>query len=220
MVNCVGGGGMKQGNIEEAYHHIEAPTVLTRKDGKYAKKRSMTKFSSEEFRLLNKNFWYAKRKYDGTNMRIYWDGNRAVWNGKTNKFTPTKEIAECMDNLISEEVFEEVFGRKEVMIFGELMGEGIQGNELGIKGLKLIVFDIKIGGIWLQPEDILAISENMGLEACDFVGFGSLEQLIQRIHDGFYRGYEGIVVEPAGRFRDCKGNRIICKIKNRDYFEE
>lgn len=211
---------MQQGDIKEAYHHIESPTILIKKDGKFTKKRSLTEFSSETFGLLKNYLWCVKRKYDGTNMRIYWDGNRAVWNGKTNKFAPTEEITKYMDNLIAEEVFEEVFGRKEVMIFGELMGEKIQGNELGLGGLNLVVFDIKINGIWLDFDGVSAIAGQMGLEVCATESHGTLEHLIERVRSGRYKDFEGIVAEPVGRLKDHKGDRIICKIKNKDYIEE
>ena len=186
------------------YGHIDAPTVtdetLTKSIGKRLlvnpkEKPAQKKIYREpELEYLAKNLWAYKRKLNGENMRVLWDGEQAVWNGKTNDFQTDAETTESMNATFQEEIFEEKFGReKQVLLFGERMAPKSQGNELGLEKVEFVLFDVKIGDTWLAPENLRAVAK------------------------GEFKDWEGIVASPATGLFNRKGERLICKIKNHEY---
>jgi len=163
---------------------------------------------------------------DGENGRIYWNGEQALWSGKTNKFVPQKEYYDFIESHFLEERFEEVFGRdKEVYIFGEFMGPKVQGNELGLKEKIFIIYDIQIGNIWLEENSIREIADKFQVTTCyDYLedkqcscDQKTLDDWIGSVAGGEFNKWEGVVIEPVGQLRDRSGKRIICKVKNKDY---
>ena len=77
----------KQGEFEKTYHHIDAPTVQDDDYGREFKKRKLTiprnrnnKYRELLLYQLGNTMWQYKRKLDGENLRVYWDGEQALWN--------------------------------------------------------------------------------------------------------------------------------------------
>ena len=227
----------QQKDFDIKYHHIEAPTFEDKELSEKLGKRLLTNpvarpdakkiYREPELEYLAKNPWTYKRKLNGENMRVLWDGDQAIWNGRTNNFTPNRETTEYMNSTFAEEIFEEKFGRdKQVLLFGERMAPGAQGNELGLEKTEFVLFDVKIANVWLEPESVRAIAEYFRLRTCyDFMRSidkarnytESLEKLIELCSVGDFSEWEGIVAIPATGVFNRKGERIICKIKNQDY---
>lgn len=226
-------GSTKQGEFEKVYHHIDAPTVQDDDYGKEFKKRKLTiprnrnnKYRELLLYQLGNTPWQYKRKLDGENLRVYWDGEQALWNGKSNKFQCGSELTDFMNNTFLEEIFEEKFGRdKAVYLFGEHMGPKSQGNELGLKKSEFVLYDVQINGTWLQGENVKEVAKYFGVKTCyDFMPdeelcnfCGSLYDLINRVADGDFKNWEGIVATPCVECRYQNGDRVIVKIKNKDY---
>lgn len=226
-------GKTKQGNFDMTYLHIEAPTNSDKGYWDKTKKRrlivpvssgvALDEFRDPIFYELAFAPWQYKRKLDGANLRIMWDGEQALWNGKTNSFTCGADLTDYMNKTFLEEIFEEKFGReKKVYLFGEQMGKKVQNNELGLKGTEFILYDVNIGGFWLSPENIREIATYFNLKTCyDFMPQGEyvedLVTLIQEVANGEFEDWEGIVATPLIECRNQKGNRVIVKIKNSDY---
>jgi hypothetical protein len=228
----------QQKDFDIKYHHIEAPTFEDKELSKKLGKRSLINpaarpdaekiYREPELEYLAKNPWTYKRKLNGENMRVLWDGDQAIWNGRTNSFTPNHETTEYMNSTFAEEIFEEKFGRdKQVLLFGERMAPGAQGNELKLESTEFVLFDVKIANTWLEPNGIRAIAEYFGLHSCyNFMRpideernyTETLENLIELCSVGDFSEWEGIVAIPATGVFNRKGERIICKIKNQDYF--
>lgn len=222
----------KQGAFDMTYHHIDAPTVQDDEYGRQFHKRILsvpTKEKSAVYRTellgyLSDLQWIYRRKLDGSNMRVQWNGEQALWNGKSNAYQCGSDITEYMNNVFQEEIFEEKFGRdKNVVIFGEIMGPKVQTNELKLDSPSFIVFDVNINGTWLYPGDVCSIADYFGLNTCYTYmdgGLGhsdTLENLIKRVAGGEFKDWEGIVAHPLVELRDQGGHRVIVKIKNRDY---
>ncbi len=204
----------KQGNFDITYPHIEAPTV---QDGEWGKERKSRKLTSPSINgwgvdiyrdplvsYLSSDDWFYKRKLNGENMRILWNGEQALWNGKTNKFVCGNELSDYMNNTFLEEIFEEKFGRdKQVLLFGEHMGEKVQGNELGLKGHHFVLFDVNINGYWLGAQNIVEIAQYFNIYSCyDFMDGtcgmhrDPLWTLIDDVANGSFEDWEGIVATP------------------------
>ena len=222
----------QQGPFDFTYHHIEAPTKQDDEYGREFKKRKLLIDHFDDIETwrdpllyyLQDNQWHARRKLDGANIRVQWDGEKALWNGKTNAFQCSHGLHEYMDNTFIEEIFEEKFGRDlTVTIFGEHMGPKVQGNELHLEADEVIIYDVNINGFWQPPTNVMEIAEYFGVHTCyDFadglVITAPLSDLIHQVANGEYVGWEGLVATPAIECRNQKGGRIITKIKNKDYY--
>ena len=227
----------QQKSFDIKYNHIDAPTftddVLTKKVGRRLfvnpkEKPAQKKIYREaELEYLAKNLWAYKRKLNGENMRVLWDGEQAIWNGKTNDFKTDAETIDYMNSIFQEEIFEEKFGReKQVLLFGERMAPNSQGNELKLEKVEFVLFDVKIGDTWLEPENLYVIAKYFNIRTCyDFMRpedkkrnyVDTLENLINATVNGKFKDWEGIVASPATGLYNRKGERLICKIKNHDY---
>ena len=238
----------QMGAFEHTYHHIDAPTYQDDEYGREHKKRILINplderfyetpydeiYRSEELSYLNSCTWTTKRKVDGENIRIYWDGEQALWNGKTNKFNCNADFQQYMNDTFIEEIFEERFGHdKEVYIYGEKMGPKTQGNELGLDKDELVIFDVEINGTFVKPDvvdyiaryfnartvgDFMNESGNRSTgRAAEYYGLFTLDECIDRVVNGEYQDWEGIVCSPVTNIKDHNGHRIIVKIKNKDY---
>lgn len=226
----------KQGTFDMTYHHIDAPTV---QDDEYGRKfhkrklvvpdktnRSWPFYRSALLAYLSNAAWGYTRKVDGENIRIQWDGEQALWNGKSNAFQCSAEFTDYMNNTFLEEIFEEKFERdKVVTIFGEKMGPKTQGNELGLEKDELVLYDVNINGTWLSKDNVQSVANYFGARTVlDFmpqVLTGcTLQELIKLCSEGQFKDWEGVVATPLVEMRDQGGHRVIVKIKNRDYLRD
>lgn len=222
----------EQGAFEIKYHHIEAPTKSDENWGREKHQRKLIIpsesglddnciFRTSEIIYLKNSLWFAWRKLDGENIRVHWDGERAVWNGKTNNFVCNANFKDYMALMFAEEFFEEKFGRDiKVTLFGEHMGPKVQGNELGLKSETFVLFDVLVNNTWLDHDQVVDVAKFFGL--CTPADFGStfvspLTNLIDTVAGGGIKEWEGMVAVPLCGLRDRQGNRIVVKIKNRDY---
>lgn len=64
--------------------------------------------------------WEFTEKIDGTNIRIYWDGHKVSYYGRTDKAQIPSQLMNRLIELfggnVNEEMFEQKFGEKEVML--------------------------------------------------------------------------------------------------------
>lgn len=234
----------QQGAFDFRYHHIDAPTIQDDDYGREHKKRILTcTCLPETFRdplvaMLRHNLWVVRRKLDGANIRIQWDGEQALWNGKTNNFQCGANLTEYMNNTFLEEIFEEKFGRDaNVVIFGEHMGPKVQGNELKLEKDQVFVYDVNINGFWQPKETVREIAGYFGCFTCydemwihncfnDGISVSdspalekqTLRRIITGVAAGTYKEWEGIVATPEVECRNQKGERVIVKVKTKDYY--
>ena len=221
-----------QGAFDMVYHHIDAPTVQDDEYGREFKKRKLIVpgegetecYRSPLLAYLADSPWVYSRKVDGENIRIQWDGEQALWNGKSNAFQCSAEFTDYMNRTFLEEIFEEKLGRdKVVTIFGEKMGPKTQGNELGLGKEELVIFDVNINGAWLCGEDVVDVADYFRARTVfDFMPGAlheskTLRELIEMCAKGDFKDWEGIVATPLVECRDQKGSRVIVKIKTKDY---
>lgn len=182
-------------------------------------------YSTNELFFLQDISWEFTEKVDGTNTRVIWDGYRVSFAGRTDKATIQPHLLKRLEELFGgedkEEIFEQTFGKKEVILFGEGFGEKIQkGGEL-YGSVDFILFDVWIG-MWLQRDAVEDIARKFGIRVVPVVGYGSLKGAVEFIkkHPGslLRNGeMEGIVCRPQLELLDRRGERIIVKVKCRDF---
>lgn len=214
---------IKEGSV---YHKIE---TLWERDTEGSKKLIEGSFRNETVGYLANLIWIGTEKVDGTNIRIIWDGHSIMTAGRTNKSEIPKPLAdylrELFGDIATEELFEQMFGEKEVVLYGEGYGAGIQ--KVGAKYSstpKFILFDVKINDVYLSRTNVEMIAKNLGLDVVPIVFTGTLYAAAEYVksHPKSKLGdveMEGIVCRPALELLDHRGERLIVKIKSRDMKE-
>jgi len=185
-------------------------------------------FYNQNVELLKDNQWIFTEKIDGTNFRIHWDGHKLSYGGRTDNANFSKREVEYIEtNLVNEDktvIFEQLFQEKDVMVYGELFGNGIQNGGLYTngQGYDFRVFDIEIDNIVLTYENALLLATNqLGYKFVPYVFTGTIQQAIDIVKEAktstfSMATFEGLVGKPVGDFRDRLGKRIVVKIKRRD----
>ncbi len=208
------------------YHKIE--TVYNRDmDGN--KKLIMGDFRSPIVEYLKDNEWIFTEKVDGTNIRVYWDGHKVVFGGRTDKAQLHGHLVDRLNQLFmgetNEEIFEQNFGESEVYLFGEGYGAGIQtGGDDYIDGKDFILFDVMINGVFLERENIGVIAKAFGIDCVPITPPKTIDEAIEYVKreptsmiGKRIKKMEGVVGTPKQRLLDIFGHRIIVKVKVRDF---
>lgn len=160
------------------------------------------------------------------NIRVIWDGYRVSFAGRTDKATIPTHLAEKLNVLFGgpekEELFEAAFGETPAILFGEGYGEKIQKGG-GLYGpANFILFDVFCGSMWLRRDSVVDIASKLGIQTVPVVGHGTLIEGVEYIRNHPISKLrdaemEGIVCRPAVELSDRRGNRVIVKIKCRDF---
>lgn len=208
------------------YHKIQ--TVFKR-DMSNKGKIIEGEFSLPEFKYLANNIWQWSEKVNGTNIRIMWDGESVVFGGKTdNAQLPVfllYKLQELFEGTIKKKLFKDKFGEEGgVCLYGEGYGAKIQkggGNYIS-DGVSFVLFDVMIDNLWLERENVEDIGKTFDLKVMPIIGEGTLSEMIEKTKQGFDSQWgnfkaEGIVARPKVELRDRRSNRIITKIKYKDF---
>jgi len=183
-------------------------------------------FALPEFKLLKNLDWIATEKIDGTNVRIMWDGNKVKFGGKTDNAQMPMFLVDKLNELFggetNEQLLEQTFDFGDVCLYGEGYGAKIQkgGGNYGKVGF--VLFDVSIGGVWLKREDIEDIAKKLSIDVVPIVFRGNLENISAFVSTGFNSKWgkfnsEGIVAKPKTELLDRMGQRIITKLKYKDF---
>lgn len=175
-------------------------------------------FRDLAFEYLKDLKWQGFEKLDGTNVRIYWDGYRVSTHGRTDNAVFEKSFEEYLEKFKSkefEELMEQIFGEKEVHLFGEGLGQKIQGGSSTEN--KIVLFDILVQENWLKYEDVKDVGNKLGFEVVNLEIEGTLNELIEYVKTPRKASnkdiqMEGLVARPKYNLFTGK-KRIQTKIK-------
>ena len=213
--------------------------LLNRRDAFVAKE--MDKYYEKTKKLIEGKFrnptveylkdceWQFTEKVDGTNIRVLWNGHNVEFGGRTDKAIIPKPLEEKLKELFSsyetEQIFEQHFGEKEVFLFGEGYGGKIQGvgNQYR-EDVDFILFDVMINGNYQPRENVESIAKTFGIDVVPIVLEGTLQKGVDYVktnRKSFVARngaeIEGLVARPKLELQDRTGNRVIVKIKYRDF---
>lgn len=188
-------------------------------------------WSEEEFEYLQNCMWCGTEKVDGTNTRVQFDGKEVYYKGKTDNAQYFPGMLEKLKELFPIEKMIETFPEKEgiapqICLYGEMYGKGIQsvGKIYNALGVNFILFDIKIGEWWLKRQDVENIAEQLEVNIVPIVFNGTLNEAIVIIKQGFRStvsvaalNAEGMILFPETQLFNRKGERIITKLKQKDF---
>lgn len=212
------------------YHKIQSVFMRDQRgriiDGQY---------TCPEFAYLADLRWVFTEKVDGTNIRLSYDGSPAFAGnehayiaGRTdNAQLPPHLLARLVD-LMRTMPLAAVFGDSptDVVLYGEGYGAKIQkggGNYLPDR-CDFVLFDVKVGTWWLTRDNVADVAGRLGIEAVPVLGTGTLADAVDLCRKGFpsqrWPGVtlaEGIVARPEVELFTRRGDRIITKVKAKDF---
>ena len=115
-------------------------------------------------------------------------------------------------------------GPVDVVLFGEGYGPGIQkGGGLYRTEKSFILFDVLVGGrYWLEREAVNDVASKLGIDAVPYLGRMTLDQIVELAKTPFPSKIgtamaEGVVARPIETLFDKRGNRVIIKLKTKDF---
>ena len=205
------------------YHKIE--TVFNRStDGD--KRLIWGDYRNETVEYLADNMWQFTEKIDGTNIRVHWDGHNVEIGGRTDRAQIPKHLMDYLSATFLtpevEELFEQAYGEKNVILFGEGYGAKIQNGGDYRSDVSFILFDVLIGDNWQSREWVEATAKMFNVDVVPIVLEGTIGDGIDYVmqHNDSTIGkavMEGVVGRPKVEMKDRFGNRIIVKIKWKDF---
>lgn len=200
-------------------------------------------YSEDEFQYLAKSQWIGTEKVDGTNTRVIFTKSRTTgseadfprsldYKGKSDDAHIPPGMVEALDAIFSIDTLADYFNISPedndivVTFYGETYGPGInKGGNYG-KEVKFILFDIKIGTWWLKRIQVEDIAKELNIPIVPIVFRGTLLEAVEAIKKGYDSTIvtankpfkaEGMVLFPAVQLFNRKGERIITKLKQRDF---
>lgn len=205
--------------------YTKIPNIYKREE--YGKNKLIEgEYSTPELEYLADNKWVWTEKVDGTNIRVMWDGHAVSFGGRTERAQIPAHLVNKLNELFGgtnkEEVFEQKFGETPVILFGEGFGEKIQNGGGKYGPVNFILFDVFCGGMWLKRDSVEDIAQTFNIGCVPIVGEGNLHEAVEYIRKHPKSTLkddelEGIVCRPANELADRRRNRIIVKIKCRDF---
>ena len=193
------------------------------------KKLNEEKYRSKTIEFLKDIDWEFTEKIDGTNIRIYWDGHKVSYYGRTDKAQIPSQLMNRLIELFggntNEEMFEQTFGETPAMLIGEGYGAKIQSGGDYRDDNDFILFDVCVNGKYIDREDVRQIANTFNIDSVPVIMVGKLQEGIdyvktQPMSKIGKAKMEGLVARPLVELNDKRGNRIIVKIKCCDFKEE
>ena len=182
-------------------------------------------WASPEFGYLANNEWVFTEKVDGTNIRVYWDGATVRFGGRTDNAQMPTFLLRKLEELFPVEKMRSQFpdAQANVCLYGEGYGAKIQkgGGNYIPDGQDFCLFDAHIG-MFLERENVEGIGAAFGLKVAPIIRRGTIADAMKRCEEGFDSTWgafkaEGIVLRPAVELRTRRGDRVITKVKARDF---
>lgn len=205
------------------YNKIE--TVFNR-DTQGTKKLIESSYRNKTVEYLSNNLWYWTEKIDGTNIRVHWDGHKVEFAGRTDKAQIPAHLCERLDELFggnqNEELFEQMFGGREVYLFGEGYGPKIQKGEQYRETVDFILFDVMICGNYQPRETVVEIAKSFNIDVVPVIFEGTIQEAVYFVKTKpkstiGTADMEGVVGKPLVELNDRTGHRLIVKVKACDF---
>jgi ATP-dependent RNA circularization protein (DNA/RNA ligase family) len=205
------------------YHKIQ--TLFKRDMNSKCKSLLEGQWTMPEFEYLANNVWVFTEKVDGTNIRVIFKDGQVMFGGRTdNAEIPAHLLARLNERFLPLTTrLGEVFPGHSAVLYGEGYGARIQpGGGKYRADAGFVLFDVRVEDWWLQRVDVEDVAEKLGLEVVPVIGEGTLHDAVARAKAGFLSAWgnfqaEGIVARPKTELKTRGGQRVIAKIKCRDF---
>jgi len=177
-------------------------------------------FATPEIGYLAGNEWEFTEKVDGTNIRVEWQrGEYRKFGGRTDNANIPARLIERLEQLFPLDKMDAAIHPEtdSLTLYGEGYSAKIQKG-----GVDFVLFDVLVGEWWLKRDTVRDVALVLGIDIVPTIGHGTLKTAVDMVQDGFDSHWgkfraEGIVLRPAVELKSRAGERIITKIKCRDF---
>jgi hypothetical protein len=152
-----------------------------------------------------------------------WDGENVTFGGKTDRAQLPGQLAINLKEQFLPEHFAGAGLPPNTCLYGEGYGGKIQkaGATYGLEQ-RFVLFDVTIEDYWLHREDVKDIGSKVDAEVVPLVGTGTLYDMVSMVRNGVESVWgefpaEGLVARPKAELFTRHGNRIITKLKAKDF---
>jgi hypothetical protein len=178
-----------------------------------------------EFEYLANNSWTFTEKVDGTNIRAIFKDGGITFGGRTDRAEiPAQLISRLNERFLPLTAkLEKVFPGGAAVLYGEGYGAKIQKVGSNYRADQdFVLFDVRVGQWWLQRADVCNVAQQLGLDVVPVIGEGTLHDAVAWARRGIRSTWgdfeaEGIVARPKTELISRGGQRLIAKIKCRDF---
>jgi len=205
----------------QQYHKIQ--TVYLRDPETKYKTLLDGQFAKPEFDYLQHNQWEFTEKVDGTNIRVEWDGIDVRFGGKTSRAQIPAHLFSTLQDLFPTEAFTDC-DMPSLCLYGEGYGAKIQkgGGNYIADGASFILFDVVVGDTWLERSNVIDIAAKLHILSVPIIDQGTLLDGIDMVRNGYASALretppEGLVMRPVVELYNRRGERVIAKIKQKDF---
>jgi hypothetical protein len=172
--------------------------------------------------------WQVTEKIDGTNIRVMLskEGN-VTFGGRSNNAQVPGDLLLKLFELFPRDKVQDVFWKDgipvEAILFGEGYGAGIQKGGAYRPDKGFILFDVLVDGRWwLDWNDVVDVSERLKIPLVPMLGVWTLDQIVEHVRIPFASMIgtgvaEGIVARPIETLFDKRMERLIVKLKTKDF---
>lgn len=180
-------------------------------------------FSCPEFEYLSELPWIVREKIDGTNIRVFWDGEVVRFYGRTSNSQIPTFLLEKLQDMFPVRRF---VSFKPVCLYGEGYGAKIQkvGKDYLPDAVSFRLFDVRVGDWWLKEEDVWDVADTLNIDTIPHLvgGVYNLPGIMEVVKQGFKSAVgncaaEGVVLLPVEPLYFRNGKRIIAKLKTTDF---
>ncbi len=199
----------------EKYHKIQ---TVYKRDPETKFKTLTQDYAKPEFDYIAENMWTFTEKVDGMNIRIWRDNGELVVRGKTDRAEIRQVLLDGIHALIPDpSIIEDGF-----TLYGEGYGGKIQGGGKYRIDQSFVLFDVYHKERWCSREDVEGWADEHNIPVVPIVGHGDLCALVDRVKAGPCSKWgdftaEGLVARPAVEMFNRFGERVITKLKCRDF---
>lgn len=176
------------------------------------------------------SLWDVTEKIDGTNIRVMLDENGEVsFGGRTANAQLPADLLQKLYKMFPVDKMKETFwldGTPTVAtLYGEGYGAGIQKGGDYRPDKSFILFDVLVRNKWwLDKHDVQDVAVKLGVDTVPYLGIKTLAEIVEMVKEPFPSAIgtgraEGIVARPIEPLFDKRGNRIIIKLKTKDFIQ-
>lgn len=181
-------------------------------------------FSLPEFEYLQNNLWVFTEKLDGMNIRVILDDG-VEFRGRSDRAHLPGPLKEHLrDTFDIESVREQasLYGEG-LCLYGEGVGPGIQSGAKYGAGQYFVMFDVMTNHGWASRRDVGDIAKNLQIPVAPVKLTGTLWEAMLTVEKGLKSDFgdffaEGLVGRPVPDLRNIYGDRIVVKIKHKDFY--
>lgn len=180
-------------------------------------------WSMLELEYLSNNLWVFTEKVNGTNVRVIWDGEKVRFAGRTDNAQMPTFLYDKLCELFPAEKFKALYDYP-LTLYGEGYGAKIQkgGGNYNPNGVDFVLFDVSVDKWWLKRPDVRDVAHKLEITIIPYVGVGTILDAVSLLKTELKSAWgdfkaEGLVLRPEVELQTRGGQRIITKLKHKDF---